>query len=477
MIAELKPYPAYKDSGVEWLGEVPEHWELPRLGVLLQERGETNHDGRVNEVLSVLRDRGVIPYSEKGNIGNKKSEDITRYKIVRPDDIVVNCMNVIIGSVGLSRYTGCLSPVYYVLTRRSKDDLPRYLNAYFQTKPFQKSLVRLGNGILAHRMRIPMELLKCEPFPRPPTEEQVAIVSFLDQATAYLDVAATSTQRQIDLLSEYRTRLISDVATGKLDVRTGQPYPAYKDSGVEWLGEVPEHWEVRRTKSLSSVKRGASPRPIADPRYFDDDGKYAWVRIADVTASNHYLERTTQRLSKLGQSLSVRLQPGSLFLSIAGSVGKPIITKIKCCIHDGFVYFPQFRSSVEFLYYVFLCKAPFAKLGKLGTQLNLNTDTVGGINLGWPPESEQREIVGFLVNATEEVDSAIASSQRQVDLLNQYRTRLISDVVTGKLDVREAAARLPEVDPLETEDDSADSLEPTTDPAEEFEAITEGASA
>ena len=214
-----QPYPVYKDSGGEWLGEVPEHWEIPRLGVLLQERGEINHDGRINEVLSVLRDRGVIPYSEKGNIGNKKSEDITRYKIVRPDDIVVNCMNVIIGSVGLSRYTGCLSPVYYVLTRRSKDDHPQYLNAYFQTRRFQKSLVRLGNGILAHRMRIPMELLKCEPFPRPPAEEQVAIVSFLDQATADLDMAVSSTQRQINLLSEYRTRLISDVVTGKLDIR------------------------------------------------------------------------------------------------------------------------------------------------------------------------------------------------------------------------------------------------------------------
>ena len=214
-----QPYPVYQDSGVEWLGEVPEHWEIPRLGVLLQERGEINHDGRINEVLSVLRDRGVIPYSEKGNIGNKKSEDITRYKIVRPDDIVVNYMNVIIGSVGLSRYTGCLSPVYYVLTRRSKDDHPQYLNAYFQTRRFQKSLVRLGNGILAHRMRIPMELLKCEPFPRPPAEEQVAIVSFLDQATADLDMAVSSTQRQINLLSEYRTRLISDVVTGKLDIR------------------------------------------------------------------------------------------------------------------------------------------------------------------------------------------------------------------------------------------------------------------
>ena len=215
----LDPNVRLKPSGVEWLGDVPEHWRLPRLGALLRERGETNGDGQVSEVLSVLRERGVIPYAEKGNIGNKKSEDITRYKVVRPDDIVVNCMNVIIGSVGLSRYTGCLSPVYYVLTRRSERDRPRYLNAYFQTKPFQESLVRIGNGILAHRMRIPMELLKCEPFPRPPFEEQAAIVSFLDRATADLDAATTSAQRETSLLREYRTRLIADVVTGKLDVR------------------------------------------------------------------------------------------------------------------------------------------------------------------------------------------------------------------------------------------------------------------
>ena len=215
----LDPNVRLKSSGVEWLGDVPEHWRLPRLGALLRERGETNGDGQVSEVLSVLRERGVIPYAEKGNIGNKKSEDITRYKVVRPDDIVVNCMNVIIGSVGLSRYTGCLSPVYYVLTRLSERDHPRYLNAYFQTKPFQESLVRIGNGILAHRMRIPMELLKCEPFPRPPFEEQAAIVSFLDRTTAALDAATTSAQRETSLLREYRTRLIADVVTGKLDVR------------------------------------------------------------------------------------------------------------------------------------------------------------------------------------------------------------------------------------------------------------------
>ncbi|MBI5444879.1 MAG: restriction endonuclease subunit S [Deltaproteobacteria bacterium] len=217
----LKPYSSYKDSGVPWLGEVPAHWELPRLGALLCERGETNDDGRVTDVLSVLRERGVIPYAEKGNIGNKKSEDITRYKIVRPDDIVVNCMNVIIGSVGLSRYTGCLSPVYYVLTRRSERDDPRYLDAYFQTKPFQGSLVRIGNGILAHRMRIPMELLKCELFPRPPSDEQTAIVRFLDHTDRRIRRYIHAKQKLIKLLEEQKQAIIHRAVTRGLDPAAG----------------------------------------------------------------------------------------------------------------------------------------------------------------------------------------------------------------------------------------------------------------
>jgi type I restriction enzyme S subunit len=214
----LDPNVRLKPSGVEWLGDVPEHWEVVRLGRILKERGETNDQGTVTDVLSLLRDRGVIPYNEKGNIGNKKSDDITRYKIVRPDDIVLNCMNVIIGSVGLSAYTGCLSPVYYVLVRRGEDS-PQFLNAIFQTPRFHRSLVRIGNGILAHRMRIPMELLKCEFLPRPPIAEQRDIAGFIDQTTAALTAALISARREIDLLREYRTRLIADVVTGRLDVR------------------------------------------------------------------------------------------------------------------------------------------------------------------------------------------------------------------------------------------------------------------
>src|ERR1039458_4184271 len=219
MIDGLKPYPVMKDSGAPWLGAVPKHWDVLRLGALLRERGETNDNNSMTEVLSVMRERGVIPYAEKGNIGNKKSEDITRYKIVRPDDIVVNCMNVIIGSVGLSLHTGCLSPVYYVLERRSNSDDPHYLDAIFQCRPFHQSLIRIGNGILAPRMRIPMELLKCELLPHPPAEEQARIVHALGEMTRSVDDTIARTAREISLLREYRTRLIADVVTGKLDVR------------------------------------------------------------------------------------------------------------------------------------------------------------------------------------------------------------------------------------------------------------------
>ena len=127
----------------------------------------------------------------------------------------------------------------------------------------------------------------------------------------------------------------------------------YIETGVNWLGKIPSTWESKRIKMLTRVKRGASPRPIDNPIYFDEEGEFAWVRIADVTASERYLKNTTQRLSELGSSLSVKRYPDDFFLSIAGTVGKPIITKIKCCIHDGFVYFPDLKINPEFLYYIF----------------------------------------------------------------------------------------------------------------------------
>jgi type I restriction enzyme S subunit len=207
------------DLRLDWLGEFPAHWEVKRLGALLEERNEMNADRQIQQVLSLVRKRGVMRYEDKGRIGNKRSDDVGRYKIVREGDIVVNSMNVIIGSVGQSAYTGCLSPVYYVLKPRSNDHHNAFFNAIFQVERFHSSLVRFGKGILAHRMRIPMIDLKTVMLPVPPLEEQLLIAERVVESTGELRAARSSIQSEIDLLKEYRTRLISDVVTGKLDVR------------------------------------------------------------------------------------------------------------------------------------------------------------------------------------------------------------------------------------------------------------------
>ena len=212
-----------------------------------------------------------------------------------------------------------------------------------------------------------------------------------------------------------------------------QPYPKYKPSGVEWLREVPEHWDVKAIKWESPVLRGASPRPIDNDIYFDEKGEYAWVRIADVSAAGMYLHETMQRLSNLGRSLSVSLQPGTLFLSIAGTVGKPCITAIKCCIHDGFVYFPFWCGESRFLYYLFASGESYRGLGKLGTQLNLNTDTVGSIIAGFPEPLEQRAIADFLDRETVKIDTLVAKKRTLIERLNEKRAALISRTVTRGL--------------------------------------------
>ncbi len=210
-------------------------------------------------------------------------------------------------------------------------------------------------------------------------------------------------------------------------------YPKYKESGVEWLGAVPAHWTIKSIKWLSPVLRGASPRPIDDPKYFDDKGEYAWVRIADSTASDGRLTETTQRLSELGSTLSVRLEPGQLFVSIAGTVGKPCITDIKACIHDGFVYFPQLSLEPKFLYRIFEAGLCYGGLGKMGTQLNLNTDTIGSIRVAVPPADELKQILSFLDRETGKIDALVEEQRRLIALLKEKRQAVISHAVTKGL--------------------------------------------
>ena len=266
----------------------------------------------------------------------------------------------------------------------------------------------------------------------PPLPEQKQIAKYLDHKTAQIDSLIEKKKRLIELLKEERTAVINQVVTKGLDSNVPM-----KDSGIEWLGEIPAHWDALMIKRLTMVKRGASPRPIDDPKYFHEDGEFAWVRIADVSASERYLTETTQTLSELGASLSVKRYPNDFFLSIAGTVGKPIITKIKCCIHDGFVWFPDLKINPEYFYYIFSTGLPYQGLGKWGTQLNLNTDTVGEIFIPVTTPDDINSIVAYLDKETTRIDTIISKTEKEIELLEEYRTALISEVVTGKIDVRE----------------------------------------
>jgi type I restriction enzyme S subunit len=266
----------------------------------------------------------------------------------------------------------------------------------------------------------------------PPRATQRAIAGYLDAETARIDALIEKKQRMIALLDERDITLIHELTSrGLRNAETAA-------SGVAWLGEAPNHWQVMQLRRLCSVRRGASPRPIDDPIYFDDSGEYAWVRISDVTEAERYLTTTTQRLSTLGSSLSVKLLPGSLFVSIAGSVGKPIITKIKCCIHDGFVYFVNLRMRPAYLYYLFRASQVFQGLGKLGTQLNLNTETIGGMTIPVPPLDEQDEIATALDRRLAHSGRTRKALIRQIALLEEHRQALITAAVTGEREIAEA---------------------------------------
>jgi len=441
----LKPYPQYKVSDIEWLGYVPDHWSVTRL----------KYSASINdETLVETTDPGFeLCYVDIGGVdpigGVVAVEDMLfenapsrARRVVHDGDTIVSTVRTYLRAIAPIRDTASntiVSTGFAVIRPRRVS--PGYMSYALR----EQGLVE---AIVAHSVGVSYPAVNASdigtlPIPLPPVDEQRAIVEFLDRKTAKIDTLMAKKRTLIERLKEKRIALISRTVTRGLPPDAARaaglnPYPKLKPSGIEWLGDVPEHWNVKAIKWESAVLRGASPRPIDNDIYFDDEGEYAWVRIADVSAAGMYLYETTQRLSELGQSLSVPLQPGTLFLSIAGSVGKSCITAIKCCIHDGFVYFPFWHGETRFLYYLFASGEPYKGLGKLGTQLNLNTDTIGSIIAGFPDVIEQRTIADFLDRETAKIDQMVAKVETAIERLQEYRTALITAAVTGKIDVRES---------------------------------------
>ena len=427
-------YPAYKPSGAEWLGDVPEHWDVKRLKYVasindeaLPETTDPTYEFDYVDIGNVNAIYGIV---ERERMIFEEAPSRAR-RVVRKGDTIVSTVRTYLRAVASVREAAddLIVSTGFAVVRPHGIDLA-FLSFALRESHFIETVVSKSTGVSYPAINASEVGRICIPVPE--LEEQQAIARFLDERTQKIDDLIEAKRSLLDLLKEKRQAVITHAVTRGLDLTA-----KLKPSGVEWLGDVPEHWDVKRLKWDSAVFRGASPRPIDNPIYFDDDGEYAWVRIADVTAAGTYLRETKQRLSDLGASLSVKLAPGDLFLSIAGSVGKPCIAKIKCCIHDGFVYFPRLSCERKFLYYIFASGEPYKGLGKFGTQLNLNTDTVGSISMTFPPLEEQQQIVRSLEEETEKIDDLESVVREAIETLELLRAGIISAAVTGKIDVRE----------------------------------------
>lgn len=430
----MKRYDSYKDSGVDWIGEVPSHWEV--LSLLYTLRGKII-DGP-HETPNYVEEG--IPFISIDSINDTKDIDLSVVKkYISELDYKVYSKKTKIdfgdvlftkaATIGKTAIVGnekfmVWSPL--AILKANKEILNNQFLYYLLNIERAITAVILS-GSFSTQINVGMREMEKLKIMLPSLREQESIVFYLDSKCGEIDKVISTQEKRIALLQELKQSIITHAVTKGLN-----PDVKMKDSGIEWIGEVPEHWKVCKIKRLSVVKRGASPRPIENPIYFDDNGQYSWVRIADVTDSKKYLYSTTQKLSKLGSSLSVKMHPGEIFLSIAGTVGKPIITKIDCCIHDGFVWFPNLKIEPEYLYYIFLSGRPYLGLGKLGTQLNLNTETVGYISIPIPEGKEITDIVSYLDKRCASIDTYISKAQKEIELLQEYKQSLITEVVTGK---------------------------------------------
>lgn len=215
----LDPSVPMKDSGVEWLGEVPAHWDIVRGGSVLVEQRAKNDPLRSDYYLSLMANIGIIPYAKKGDVGNKKPDDLTKCKMVSPGDFVINSMNYAIGSYGVSAYAGVCSPVYVVMRHRPEVMDPKFMDLILSNPSYQNYAQSFGTGILDHRRAIGWDEIKMIRVPLPPLDEQRKIASRTITQRYRVDLLIAKTERSIELLREHRTALITAAVTGKIDLR------------------------------------------------------------------------------------------------------------------------------------------------------------------------------------------------------------------------------------------------------------------
>ena len=420
-----------KDSGIEWIGAIPQDWKTDRLQWHLKEINVSNNPIQTKNILSLTIEAGVIPYAEKGNQGNKAKEDYSQYKIALPDTLVINSMNVIIGAVGISQYFGCVSPVFYVFEPIEGTDL-RYIYYLFTNTGFQKEMRKYAKGILEIRLRISSNDMLKRIVPSPPFKEQQRIADYLDKMCAEIDAVLEKTRASIEEYKKLKQAVITQAVTK--GIRGDRPM---KDSGIEWIGEIPAEW------TASKIKYCTEFAPSCNTSHLSEDSLVTFTPMECI--KNGYFENREAHFSALSSSYT-QYQDGDI-----------VFAKVTPCFENGniaimqglsagvgfgsselFVIRPQ-SINTEFIFYylqndIFKQYACATMTGTGGLK-RVSPTFVRNYSVFIPCNEEQLEIVRYLNEKCSGIEVLIAKKQQYLTEIENYKKSLIYEYVTGKKEV------------------------------------------
>ena len=424
-------YESYKDSGVEWLGEIPESWDLQSIRAVTELKSERNRPDL--PVLSVYREYGVLLKNSRDDNHNATSLDISNYKAVRVGDLVINKMKAWQGSMGISEHNGIVSPAYITCRVNHEKIEPKFLHYLLRSKIYIGIYNALSYGVRVGQWDMHYEDFKKIPLPLPSVDEQKRIANFIDRITSDIDQAIAKKQRLIELLNEQKAILINRAVTKGLN-----PNVPMRDSGIEWIGEIPEHWEVKRLKFISSIKYGLGQPPR------EKENGLPLIRATNVERG----EIVTKDLIRVDPNdipyeRDPVLKAGDIIVVRSGAytADSAIVTQE----YEGSIagYDMVVRASKQIIakYLGFCLLAKYVLFDQLyplrlrAAQPHLNAEELGDTLILIPPFKEQQEIILHLEVLGEEQKNITAITRKEIKLLNELKQLTIANAVTGKIKV------------------------------------------
>lgn len=457
-------YERYQQINEKWFSQVPTHWETGRVKAIFNTRKERNNPVKTDFILSLTAKQGVVPYTEKEDVGgNKHKNDLTQYNIAHENDLLVNCMNIVSGAAGVSKYFGAISPVYYALYPRQNDNI-WYFNYLFRLSSFQRSLIGLGKGILMHesdngklntvRMRISMDSLGNVLLPIPPRQEQDQIVYYLDWQTSKINRLIAAKKQQIQVLREYALSVCNELLT-----RGVNPNVTFQPTGSSWMGKIPAHWKTSKIAKHFTIKKRIAGKEGYDVLSITQQG----LKVKDVSANEGQMAANYSGYQFVypGDFAMNHMDLLTGYIDISKHFGVTSPDYRVFVLDDTENCYPEYYLQLFQLCYKRKIFYGYGRGAANQGRWRMPAVNFRSFEIPLPPHEEQVVISAKIREINAQIESACSKLESEISTLSEMKTRLISDVVTGQIDVRNI-----EVPDFELVEEAADEAE---EPEDEME--------